>query len=112
MASATFLSTLVFPAMASMICDFVNAIIFVNSSVPCQGRRTRISHHYKKWTLEGKNNNTADTWSKSDSKPTLCQPCPSPNAQHGSACNSWDNLLTSEMPGYDAGACRSCFCVG
>jgi len=68
MASATFLSTLVFSAMASMICDFVNAIIFVNSSVPCQGRRTRISHHYKKWTLEGKNNNTADEGFESGSK--------------------------------------------
>jgi hypothetical protein len=59
MASATFLSTLVFSAMASMICDFVNAIIFSSSSIPSQGRMTRLPHHYKKWPLEGKKNRTA-----------------------------------------------------
>ena len=75
MASATFLSTLVFSAMASMICDFVNAIIFYSSSVPCQGRRTRKPHHYKNWRLGGKKNRTADQGLESGSKTTLCPPC-------------------------------------
>jgi hypothetical protein len=68
MASATFLSTLVFSAMASTICDFVNAIIFSSSSVPCQGRMSRTPHHYKKWPLEGKKNKTADEGFESGSK--------------------------------------------
>src|ERR1035437_4306907 len=71
MASATFLSTLVFSAMASMICDFVNAIIFSSFSIPCQGRKTRVPHHYKKWPLEGKKNKTADEGLESGSNTTL-----------------------------------------
>src|ERR1035437_8930720 len=96
MASATFLSTLVFSAMASMICDFVNAIMFSSFSIPCQGRTTRTPPHYKKWPLEGKKNKTADEGLESGSKTTLCHPHRPRNAQHGSAYNSWDNLLTSE----------------
>src|ERR1039458_9326035 len=110
MASATFLSTLVFSAMASMICDFVNAIIFSSFSIPCQGRKTRIRHQYEKWPLEGKRNKTADEGLESGSKTTLCHSCPQ-NAQPGSVFMRWDTLLNSKMPGYDAGACRSCLCA-
>src|ERR1017187_2484076 len=74
MASATFLSTLVFSAMASIICDFVNAIIFSSFSIPCQGRKIRVLHHYKKWPLEGKKNKTADEGLESGSKATLYHP--------------------------------------
>src|ERR1035441_9439031 len=110
MASATLFSTLVFSAMASMICDFVNAIVFSSFSIPCQVRTIRIPHHYKKWPLEGNKNKTAVEGLESGSKTTLCHPCPR-NAQPGSVFMRWDNLLSSEMPGYDAGACRSCLCA-
>jgi hypothetical protein len=71
MASATFLSTLVFSAMASMIYDFVNAIIFSSLSIPCQGRTTRIPHHYKKCFPEGKKNRIADeTWNQAPKPPS------------------------------------------
>jgi hypothetical protein len=67
-----------------------------------------MTHHYKKWPLEGKKNETADKWLKSGFKPTLCHPRRPRDAQHGSACNGCDNLRTWETPGYDAGACISC----
>jgi hypothetical protein len=66
-------------------------------------------HHYKEWPPEDKTNQTAVEGLESGSNPTLSQPPPPPNAQHGGTFIRWDNLLTSETPGYDAGACISCF---
>jgi hypothetical protein len=63
-------------------------------------------HKYKKWPPAGKRNKTADEGLESGAKTTLFHLRHPPNAQHGSACNSWDILLSLEIPGYDAGACR------
>src|ERR1035438_1783536 len=92
MASATFLSTLVFSAMASMICDFVNAIIFSSLSTPCQGRTPRMPDHYKRWPLESKKNETTEEGLESGSKTTLCHSCPQ-NVQPGSVFMSWEQPL-------------------
>src|ERR1017187_2888015 len=73
MVSATFFSTLAFSAMASMICDFVNAIMFSSFSIPCQGRTTHIPQQYKKWPPEDKKNQTMDEALKSGGKTNLCQ---------------------------------------
>jgi hypothetical protein len=74
MASATFLPTLVFSAMASMICDFVNAIMFSSFSIPCQDRKTHMPQQYKKWPPEDNKNQTTNEVLKSGGKTNLCQP--------------------------------------
>jgi hypothetical protein len=74
MASATFLSTLVFSAMASMICDFVNAIKFSSLSNPCHGDTIRITQQYMKWPPGGNKNKTPDEGLESGATTTACQP--------------------------------------
>jgi hypothetical protein len=68
---------------------------------------SRTPHDYKKWPVEGKKNKTADEGLESGSKTT------SANRVHETLnlerLQEVGQPLNLGMPGYDAGACISCF---